>query len=178
MGIPGSVGRAAALLACAGLIATAAPPGRGGTVPKQGLKFSRLMVATAADDDEMIVAEGPTILLDRSRRAGRSGWIEFDTDPCGSLQGIRDNGSLLTRSAQLDDEMGEDEEPDPSEQGRELIGQWLSEHSEIAVVNDAIDKSCDDARFVPEDSFPESDTMASTDDFRGMKSHRISSYLA
>jgi hypothetical protein len=31
---------------------------------------------------------------------------------------------------------------DPSDDGRDLIAQWLSDHSELAVINDGIDKSC------------------------------------
>jgi hypothetical protein len=33
---------------------------------------------------------------------------------------------------------------DPSDDGRDLIAQWLSDHSELAVINDGIDKSCND----------------------------------
>jgi hypothetical protein len=32
-----------------------------------------------------------------------------------------------------------------------MVGQWLSQHAEIAVINDGVDKSCDDAEIVDGD---------------------------
>jgi len=141
--------------AVCGVLLFLAPPleGREAGSPHQwpGLAFR----TASAADDELVVSESPMILLTPpSDRGGNSGWMKFETDPCGSLQDVKSNRSIL-RPSQFEDKGDDPEDEDPADQARELIGRWLSEHSEIAVVNDGIAQSCDGNWFEPEEFPPE-----------------------
>jgi hypothetical protein len=57
----------------------------------------------------------------------------------------------MLRQSGFDDDMDQYDENDPGEQSSQLVSQWLSQHAEIAVINDGVDKSCDDAEIVDED---------------------------
>jgi hypothetical protein len=108
---------------------------------------SLMIPASASDDGSMLYDNGPMVLLrTHSHRAANSDWLKFETDACGWLQRVDNSHSLLRRSAIVDD-ADEPDEDDPWDSGHGLVGQWLSQHSEIAVINDAVDKSCDDSVF-------------------------------
>lgn len=88
-------------------------------------------------------------------------WMRFRTDPCGTLLAIDSGRSTLRRTA-LDegndgddgddiDDLDELDDGDPSDLGRALIGRWLSQHPEIAVIGDGVQKSCDDDPYFDED---------------------------
>ena len=57
----------------------------------------------------------------------------------------------MLRQSAFDNDMDEYDENDPANEARQIVGQWLSQHAEIAVVNDGVDKSCDDAEIVDSD---------------------------
>ena len=81
---------------------------------------------------------GPVILMNtHSSRADNSGWLQFDLGTCGVLERVDNRNTLLQQSG-FD---GDDD--DPSADGRALLGLWLSEHAEVAVLNDAVDRACD-----------------------------------
>jgi len=91
-------------------------------------------------DSETQMQTGHAVLLMTNPKgaAGKSDWIKFQTDSCGTLLAIN-NGRSMARKTSLNDGMNgfdDFEEDDPSDLGKDMIGQWLSEHSEIAVVGD------------------------------------------
>jgi hypothetical protein len=130
--------------AAVGLATPATGPGRP-TVP--------VTLARAFDEDDwtMLYDNRPMILLrTHSHRAANSDWLKFETDACGWLQRVDNSHSMLRQSA-LGGDSGDLDEDEPWDNGRGMAGQWLSQHSEIAVINDAVDKSCDDSVFDDED---------------------------
>jgi hypothetical protein len=109
--------------------------------------FAPIILASASDDGTMLYDNGPMVLLrTHSHRAANSDWLKFETNACGWLQRVDNSHSLLRQSALGDDSGGFDDD-DPWDNGRGLASQWLSQHAEIAVINDAVDKSCDDSMF-------------------------------
>jgi len=100
------------------------------------------------DDDLMPVNYGVLLLLNHSHSSDNSDWMKFETDPCGFLERVQSRHSMLRQSA-LPDGMDEFDDPTPDEEVRNMVGRWLSAHSEIAVIGDAIDKSCD--TYLPDD---------------------------
>lgn len=126
--------------AAVGLATPASGPGRP-AVP--------VILAGAFDDDEgtMLYDNRPMVLLrTHSHGAANSDWLKFETDACGFLQRVDNSHSLVRQSALGRDSGGLDED-EPWDDARGVAGQWLSQHSEIAVINDAVDKSCDDSVF-------------------------------
>ena len=114
------------------------------------LHHERLTAVGFADDgnEEMIYGNRPIVLLQgQSRGRVNSGWLKFGTDACGRLQRVDSGHSLLTQSS-LGDDIDQYDEDDPTTEARQLVGQWLSQHAEIAVINDGVDKSCDDSGIV------------------------------
>jgi hypothetical protein len=91
----------------------------------------------SADDDGLLFNGDPVIVPGQLN----PGWMEFETDPCGTLLNVGSNRSVMTQAAFSDDPEDFDDE-DPADLGRELIGRWLSEHPETAVINDGVDKAC------------------------------------
>jgi hypothetical protein len=82
-------------------------------------------------------------------------WVKFDTDACGSLAGVESRRSLLMTSSETDEngESGGDGEGDEdnwlsvwgmSAEASARAQEWILEHPQVAIVSDAIDKSCDD----------------------------------
>jgi hypothetical protein len=106
-------------------------------------------LASAFDNDDgtMFYDNGPMVFLRaHSNRPPNADWLKFETDQCGTLQRVDNRHSMIRQSALA----GDDDDPsddDPLDSGRAIVGQWLSQHSEIAVVNDGVDKSCDDSVF-------------------------------
>ena len=58
------------------------------------------------------------------------------------LQGLRRNPTAPVQSAWNED-MDGSEDDDPPDEGAFLMGSWLAKHTEIAVINDGVAKSCD-----------------------------------
>lgn len=101
------------------------------------------------DDDLMPVNNGVLLMRGHSHGSDNADWMKFETDPCGFLERVESRRSMLRQSA-LDDGMDAfDDEPTPQEEARDMVGRWLSAHSEIAIIGDAIDKSCD--TYLPDD---------------------------
>ena len=95
-----------------------------------------------ADDEGLLFSDNPVILTNHSDRA----WMEFKTDPCGTLLRVENHRSIVTRSGLSDDLEGlgdDDDDDDPADLGREMVGTWLSQHPQIAVINDGVDKGCE-----------------------------------
>jgi hypothetical protein len=90
----------------------------------------------------MPVNNGVLLMRDHSHGSDNADWMKFETDPCGFLERVQSRRSMLRQSA-LDDGMDDFDDPTPEEEARNMVGRWLSAHSEIAVIGDAIDKSCD-----------------------------------
>ena len=129
------------VLSMAGL---SAPPAVGQVAPL-------VTPAQSLDDDDQIdpgfaISQmGPMVLIpDRMGVASRRHWIQLNRDECGTLQGIEDGRSMLSRSAYDDDGFVDDDEDDPAFARELMFDQWLSAHSSIAEVNGAIDHWCDE----------------------------------
>jgi hypothetical protein len=54
----------------------------------------------------------------------------------------------MLRESSFGDDMDQYDEDDPANEARQMVGQWLSQHAEIAVINDGVDKSCDESGIV------------------------------
>ena len=74
--------------------------------------------------------------------SGDSKWLKFETDSCGLPSRTEDRHSMLTQSDFADDSDDVDDGDDVDESWA-IIGKWLSEHPNIAVINDGVEKSCD-----------------------------------
>jgi len=102
-------------------------------------------------DDEWLVMVSHAQALpvpDPANRSDISNWLKFDTDECGLLRQIEGADSMFSRSALSDDQDDQYEDdddigvvPDPGWADAE---DWLSDHPEIAVVTEGVDKWCDD----------------------------------
>jgi hypothetical protein len=85
------------------------------------------------------------------RRANGGYLVKFDTDVCGLPQ-LRGNRSLARTQSAFS---GDEDEDDPFVEALIFIGRSLSAHPELAVVNDAVDRSCDDVVPLDDDPAPE-----------------------
>ncbi len=121
-----------------------------------GVSAVALSPASSDDDGDLLLWGNPVILSDPPNRSTDKAWMQFRTDPCGTLQRVDDRRSILTRSAFDADEDADEsdgfDEDDPADVARDMIEIWLSEHPEIAVINDGIDKGCDDGRLDDENA--------------------------
>jgi hypothetical protein len=135
--IKGSVHALVAFMAAA----TLASPlgGRQMAIAPQGQSHKADMVD---DDDLAPVNEGVLLLLDRSPASNNADWMKFETDQCGFLERVESRRSMLRQSA-LADGMDDFDQETPEDEARAMVGRWLSAHSEIAVITDAIDKTCE-----------------------------------
>ena len=108
------------------------------------------------DDGGLLFSDGPAVLTGHSNRSTNRAWMQFRTDPCGTLLQVEDRRSVFTQSAfRADDDADQSDEfdeDDPADMARDMIERWLSEHPEIAVINEGIDKGCDDARLDDENA--------------------------
>lgn len=134
---------ARALAFCAMAALATSPRGHEAAVDSR--LFGYAIEAADDQDDELMLSEIPVILLtNRAGPAVQPDWMQLETDPCGLLQRVHNSRSIVWQSAaKAEDE--NDSDDDPSDLGRALIAQWLSDHSELAVINDEIDKGCDGA---------------------------------
>src|SRR5262249_54573555 len=97
-----------------------------------------IMLAGASDDGTMLYDSRPMMLLrSHSHRAMNSDWLKFETNACGWLQRIDSSRSMLRQTA-LSDATDDFDDDEPFDTGRTVAGQWLSQHAEIAVINDAV----------------------------------------
>ena len=102
------------------------------------------------DDGLMHSDYGPTVFMNiHSSRTDNSGWLEFGMGACGVLERVDTRNTLIQRTGLSDD--FDDEDDDPSADGRALLGLWLSNHAEVAVMSDAVDRACDGYWFGDED---------------------------
>lgn len=102
--------------------------------------------------------EPEIFMTDPSGGSQKRDWMRFRTDPCGALLAIDSGRSTLRRTSLDDDDDGGDvddmddfDDQDPADLGRALIGRWLSQHPEIAVIGDGVEKTCDDGPYFDED---------------------------
>jgi hypothetical protein len=134
-----------ALAILAGIAVTASPPAEAGRA---------LIPASAAFEDGLLFGDnGPTVFLPDHRRGYSADWLKFETDVCGMLERVDSRRSVLVRSGLSD--LYDFDEDDPAIEARTIIGQWISTHSEIAVVSDGVERSCDDYQFDGEGFPPE-----------------------
>ena|SRR5690242_8704007 len=103
-------------------------------------------VPDTGDPEALPFAAGPNLLLGDH-------WYKFDTDACGLLQRMDSHRSMTVRG-QFDDDGFADE--DPSDDARNIISQWLSTHSDVAVISDGVDKWCGEDWFDDEEQPSES----------------------
>ena len=107
-----------------------------------GASLQRLETSDSVDE-ELIVSQRTVILLtDRTERQDAHEFVRFETDVCGMLQRLRRNPAAPVRSAWNEDTDGA-EDDDPLDENAFLMGRWLAKHTEIAVINDGVAKSCD-----------------------------------
>jgi len=142
----GAISTSVAITA-ASLIAVATRSEPGHHAPHHEFAQEGLFVEASDPVDEglMYPDTGPVILMNtHSSRADNSGWIEFGMGACGQLQRV-DNRRTLLQQTHAEDFEGDDD--DPAADGRALLGLWLSEHAEVAVISDAVDRACDDYWF-------------------------------
>ena len=134
-----------------GILALAAPERAGEVTFVPLLKWQEVKLAATPDNETMLYDAGPMIFLlpNAHDPAGRD-WLKFETDECGMLQRVDNSRSIMRQSA-VSEDMQDFDEDDRLDSGKALVGQWLSQHSEIAVMNDGVDKSCDDNLFDDED---------------------------
>ena len=122
--------------------------------PASGGQFARYSPAQAMpegdSDTDMQTGHAVLLMTNPKGAAGKSDWIKFKTDSCGTLLAI-DNGRSIVRKTSFDDDFDDE---DPSDLGKDMVGQWLSEHSEIAVVGDGVDRSCEDGGFFFDEDLP------------------------
>jgi hypothetical protein len=133
--------------------ALAAPPPARQAVYVVQSHHDRIRPAGFADDgdEDLLYDNRPTVLMQGHSRGSVNGdWMRFGTDACGKLQRVDSRHSMLRQSG-FDDDMDQYDENDPANEARQMVGQWLSQHAEIAVINDGVDKSCDDAEIVDGD---------------------------
>ena len=136
------------IIAFSTAIALVAMLGAGKAGAASAFRASVIDIPEAEGPEAQPFAAGPNILLGDH-------WYKFDTDSCGLLQRMETRRSMTVRS-QFDDDDGFDDGGDPSDDGRNILSQWLSTHSEIAVISDGVDKWCGDDWFDDEDSPSES----------------------
>lgn len=115
------------------------------------------MVPSRTDDDGGLLFSGnPVVLTGPSNRPTNHAWMRFRTDPCGTLLRVEDRRSVFTQSTFRADDNADDfngfDEDDPADMARDMIERWLSEHPQVAVINDGIDKGCDDGRLDDENA--------------------------
>jgi hypothetical protein len=122
-----------------------------GPLDLSGRAFAVSFQARSVDadpvDDGLLVSEAPMILDQRSRSGSGMRSIEIKTDPCGALQQFGGAHSMLQQSDE------DENDTDVSDIAQQLVQRWLSQHSDIAVINDGVTKSCDrneDQQFGPE----------------------------
>jgi len=101
-------------------------------------------IAAMREDNESLLfpKDGGTDPAEETRRAGDSNWLKFETDSCGLPSRTEDRHSMLTQSGFADDSDDLDDGDDADESWA-IIGKWLSEHPDIAVISDGVEKSCD-----------------------------------
>lgn len=131
--------KAGAFLALTSSAVFAAPPNGGVRVASVPLT-----AASEVSDDGLVNSNGANLLLDRqSRRANNSVFLKVDTDSCGMLQHMEGRRSILLQSGFHDDADDDFEDMAPPDQAWAVVGGLLSAHPEVAVMSDAIDKSCE-----------------------------------
>jgi len=135
--------KAGAFLALTSSALLAAPPNGRAHFAPAGSHVS-LTAASEVSDDGLVNSNGATLLLDRqSRRANNSVLLKVDTDSCGMVQRMEDRRSILLEGGFHDDSEDDFEDMAPPDQAWAVVGGLLSGHPEVAVMSDAIDKSCE-----------------------------------
>ena len=119
-----------------------AMPGAGHASAVQTFRAQNMDIPETGDPEALPFTAGPNILLGDH-------WFKFDTDACGLLQRMDTRRSMTVRS-QFDDQDDIDDD-DPSDDARNIISQWLSTHSDLAVISDGVDKWCGEDWFDDEE---------------------------
>jgi hypothetical protein len=142
--------RVCAIFVLSAAAASAAPHEGGRPYVAERWNHDRVIAAGFADDgnEDMIYDNRPMVLLEGHSRGKANGdWLKFGTDACGRLQTVDSRHSML-RESSFGDDMDQYDEDDPANEARQMVGQWLSQHAEIAVINDGVDRSCDESGIV------------------------------
>jgi hypothetical protein len=127
-----------------GFCAAAALPMPAGT-PQAGFSARphplQISSSDAYDDGLLFSNRGAMVLLPgRSDGTNNSDLLRYTTDSCGELKRVEQTRPLIRHSSLPD---GDDpDEEDPFAEAQSLIGQWVSVHAEVGVVQDAVAKSC------------------------------------
>jgi hypothetical protein len=127
-----------------GLVALAMTPPLAGHGPASSRhpNSDKIFRAESADEDLLFTNQGALVLPRRFNRQASGGYVvKFETDACGLPQ-LRANRGMAPRQSALPGDM--DDEDDPFVEALTLVGRSLSAHPELAVINDAIDRSCGD----------------------------------
>lgn len=127
-----------------------------------GITSTRLTIASfalATAVTVMIAAAAETARPSHSLQTRTAKWLEFDTDSCGQVNGLRNNRSAPRGISAADPFAWDDEDEDDwvnawnmSPEESEFLNDWLSQHPEIATVTSAVEKSCDDEETPIDDS--------------------------
>jgi hypothetical protein len=129
-------------------------------------------------DDSIMLESGEEDLLfmnqgalfrppDHYQRADGGYLLKFETDTCG-LPHLRADRSLARRQSAFSDDTDAIED-DPFVEALIFIGRSLSAHPELAVVNDAVDRSCDDVVPLDEEPAPEDLTSWTSTEFSPLR---------
>jgi hypothetical protein len=105
-------------------------------------------------DQGLMLSGNSVVLTSHSGQTDNRDWMEFRTDPCGTLQNVETSRSLLKHSAFINEFDDPDDEDDPAVLGQEMIARWLAAHPELAVINEGIAKSCGDDSWLDDDEPP------------------------
>ena len=135
-------------------------------------------VAAMSEDNENLLfpKNGAIDPSDKgSRRTGDPNWLKFETDSCGLPARTEDRHSMPTQSGFADDSDDSDDvdDGDDVDESWAIIGKWLSEHPNVAVISDGVEKSCDYDSMEYYDYGP--DFLA---DWRVPSARRVTSYIA
>lgn len=112
-------------------------------------------------------------------RSAPDGWMRFETNGCGQLQRIENNDNMVIYGAFRPGADAEDDDDlDPSDEARAIFGRWLSSHPGVAVVSDAIARSCagpppDDQSTHDEDLAPNIDADALNPKRESLRDYRM-----
>jgi hypothetical protein len=112
------------------------------SIARAGLAFGLTFIFSAASAER-----APTSLPLESGQLRGAQWLRFDTDACGSVERAEGPRPLIKQSSAQDD--SDDDDGDwangwgMSDEDSAILEQWVTRHPDVAIVTDAVQKSCD-----------------------------------